>query len=151
MSIRTKNPFFNFGAMSSTNYNRCISPDGFNFDPADDLDFNLYMMLALSSEVGEMSGIIQKLKRGFNLREYSKFLAKRYKPADTLQSQPTYEEAQRLWEADLKVKFRKEAADVLTYLDLICSRNQIDIRRAFVAKFEEVSEQMGCPQFKIPS
>lgn len=39
----------------------------------------------------------------------------------------------------------KEAADVYTYLDLFCERNNINLGLAAVLKFNEVSERVGFP------
>ena len=39
----------------------------------------------------------------------------------------------------------KEAADVFTYLDLLCERNGIDLGLAAAQKFNEVSERVGFP------
>ncbi len=39
----------------------------------------------------------------------------------------------------------KEAADVLTYLDLFCAMHGIDLGRAGALKFNEVSERVGFP------
>lgn len=39
----------------------------------------------------------------------------------------------------------KEAADVLTYLDLFCERNGIDLGLWAALKFNEVSERVGFP------
>lgn len=38
-----------------------------------------------------------------------------------------------------------EAADVLTYLDLFCAANGIDLARAAAEKFNEVSQRVGFP------
>jgi NTP pyrophosphatase (non-canonical NTP hydrolase) len=39
----------------------------------------------------------------------------------------------------------KEAADVLTYLDLFCAMHGIDLGRAAAMKFNEVSQRVGFP------
>ncbi len=45
----------------------------------------------------------------------------------------------------------KEAADVFTYLDLFCERNGIDLGRAAVMKFNEVSARVGFPdRLEVP-
>lgn len=38
---------------------------------------------------------------------------------------------------------QKEAADVLTYLDILCQRLDIDLSTATIQKFNEVSERIG--------
>jgi len=44
-----------------------------------------------------------------------------------------------------KEMIAKEAADVLTYLDLFCEAHGIDLGVAAVEKFNEVSERVGFP------
>jgi NTP pyrophosphatase (non-canonical NTP hydrolase) len=39
----------------------------------------------------------------------------------------------------------KEAADVFTYLDLFCAMHGIDLGKAVVSKFNEISERVGFP------
>lgn len=42
-------------------------------------------------------------------------------------------------------RMANEAADVVTYLDLFCAERGIDLARAIVEKFNEVSERVGFP------
>lgn len=44
-----------------------------------------------------------------------------------------------------KQRMANEAADVVTYLDLFCASQGIDLGAAIVRKFNEVSERVGFP------
>jgi NTP pyrophosphatase (non-canonical NTP hydrolase) len=44
---------------------------------------------------------------------------------------------------DLELKFGKEAADILTYLDLYCTFFKVDLERNTIDKFNEVSEKVN--------
>jgi NTP pyrophosphatase (non-canonical NTP hydrolase) len=44
---------------------------------------------------------------------------------------------------DFELKFGKEAADILTYLDLYCTFFKVDLERNTIDKFNEVSEKVN--------
>ena len=43
----------------------------------------------------------------------------------------------------------KEAADIVIYLDMLCQKQGIDLSRAIVNKFNEVSDKKDVPHIKI--
>lgn len=70
---------------------------------------------ALSGETGELCNVIKKIHRGdFSLEE-----------------------------ANEKELIADEAADIVTYLDLLCQKAGIDLGTAIVNKFNKVSEKIG--------
>jgi NTP pyrophosphatase (non-canonical NTP hydrolase) len=70
---------------------------------------------ALTGEVGEAANLIKKIERG----------------------DITLDEA--------RPALAKELADILTYLDLLAYRANVNLGGATVAKFNEVSERVGSP------
>jgi NTP pyrophosphatase (non-canonical NTP hydrolase) len=46
--------------------------------------------------------------------------------------------------ARLKHEAAKEMSDVICYLDLLASRMGIDLEKAIIEKFNEVSDRKGC-------
>lgn len=74
-------------------------------------------MNAITGELGEAANIVKKIKRG----------------------DMTLEEARPL--------LAKEFADIVTYLDITASQAGIDLGKATVAKFNEVSHRVGCSVF----
>lgn len=50
---------------------------------------------------------------------------------------------QELGEGDRKEYIAKEAADIVIYLDLLCTRQGIDLCKAIRDKFNEVSDKKG--------
>lgn len=75
---------------------------------------------AIVGELGEMASLIKMRNRERDAMPGNKF-------------SPTDEQ------------IGKEAADVLTYLDLFCAAHAIDLGRAAALKFNEVSERVGFP------
>jgi NTP pyrophosphatase (non-canonical NTP hydrolase) len=156
MSFNIQNPVFNFNVTSMTNWNRCVSEKGFNMDPDSEKwkgdVFNLYLVNTMAQEAGEIGAVITKLLRGFNQREYRKMLKKvlpiKNEGLSSLEV-PSYEECKKQWESYMQYKLKEESADLFGYFDLFLTNNNIDIRRAFTQKFNQVSEDMGCPQFKL--
>lgn len=70
---------------------------------------------ALTGEVGEAANLIKKIERG----------------------DITLDEA--------RPALAKELADILTYLDLLAYRANVNLGGATIAKFNEVSERVGSP------
>lgn len=140
----------NFGTISQINFMRCISPDGFNYNPEEDKEFNMYMIMAMVEELGEISGALKKIYRGFNERELKKMQDKWKKENGMLVSNsildehdmPTRGEFEIQWLKEKWKNVKLEAADLFTYFDLFLSRNQIDIKEAVKFKFNQVSKEM---------
>lgn len=119
---------------------------------------NLYWATALAEEVGEIAGAIKKLERGFNRREFKKvqdiMIVKEKQPINVISllhyDNPTDNAVMKAtW---VKIKRRsigKEIADVLIYLDLLATKNDIDMWEELRLKFNQVSDEMECPYLKI--
>jgi NTP pyrophosphatase (non-canonical NTP hydrolase) len=71
---------------------------------------------AVAGEVGEMCNVIKKIKRG------------------DFDSNPLVG----------KDMLQKEIADIIIYLDLIATKEGIDISQAIIDKFNEVSDRIDC-------
>lgn len=83
---------------------------------ADGSDWSLNDWLtAVAGELGELANVLKKVRRG----------------------DLTLEQAQ--------ASLGKEAADVVTYLDILCFRMGVDLGVATVSKFNEVSDRVGSP------
>lgn len=156
MAFNISHPEFNFGNLSVVNWNRCVSDQGFSMDPDSEKwkeTWNLYMVNTISQEAGELGAVITKLKRGFNQREYKKMIKRMPKHAQVSMSEnletPTYEECEKLWLRTMQKKLKDEASDLFGYFDLFLTNNNIPIRHVFADKFNEVSRDMECPQFKL--
>lgn len=76
--------------------------------------------VALTGEVGELGNYLKKIKRGDFL------------PADMER---------------VGIAIAKELADVQIYLDLLAWKLNVDLGRATIAKFNEVSDRVECPVF----
>lgn len=76
---------------------------------------------AVAGEVGEMCNVIKKIKRGDFINN----------PKEGID------------------KLKSEMADVVIYIDLIATRENIDLGEAIISKFNEVSDRVGC-DIKIP-
>ena len=150
------NPNFDLAEFSYTNLIRCNDPAAFNCGQKG----NLYFAVALAEEVGEIAGIIKKLERGFNKREFKKILPKFVKEYNKTSTEITEAELEysnivhrhpvhQFWLKEKKEALAKEIADVFTYLDLLASKNDINLWQAAQDKFNSVSKEMGCPQYKI--
>ncbi len=77
-------------------------------------------MTAIVGELGELAGLIKMRNR-----ERDGLPGNKFSPTDE--------------------QIGKEAADVLTYLDLFCAAQGIDLGVVTVQKFNEVSERVGFP------
>lgn len=75
---------------------------------------------AIVGELGEMAGLVKMRNR-----ERDGLPGNKFSPTDE--------------------QIGKEAADVLTYLDLFCAMHGIDLGQAVARKFNEVSERVGFP------
>lgn len=149
---------FNF-KFSEVNYQRCIDKAAFNYNPGDTMVFNQWMAMCMTEELGEMVGAMKKLIRGFNPRELKKIKERwlkvqKYKQVHdpsfyTTLDMPSDAQFEMMWEEQQMVKVKKEAADLLSYFDLFLTRNNINIHAEVKDKFNLISEEMGCPQFKI--
>lgn len=111
-----------FTGVSKINRERCaLWHPGF----PDDKDWTLAdWSNAMCGEAGETANIVKKIRR------YEFGLANN--------GDPTY--------AHLKVMLAKEIADTYLYLDLLASKARINIARAIILKFNEVSARQGFPQ-----
>lgn len=158
-------PNFNLEEFSSLNLARCNDPKVFNCMNQP----KLYFSTALAEEVGEVAGVIKKMARGFNQREFLKLKAKIIKKPKDFKDNPKYfipvdnpedldygneihiEALYHIWAVEMGKKLSEECADVFTYLDLLCSQNGINLWEAVARKFNQVSEQMGCSdEYLIP-
>ena len=152
MDKETKPSPMNLEEFSEINIQRCDDPTAFNCGKQP----MTYFSTALAEEVGEVAGIIKKLARGFNSREFFK-LKEKIIASPQKYGFPNRVEAEALdvgstddvnklrdiWADGMWGKLAEECADVFTYLDLICSRNDIDLMEAVRNKFNKVSKEMG--------
>lgn len=138
-----------FTQYSATNWQRCISPDGFNMNPEP-----LYLIACITQELGEVAAIITKLQRGFTKREQKKakkaFIKECAPENAPLESEIDMEMLKFWWEKKLRAKLGPEVGDVFGYLDLFATRMNLSIPIVAANKFNEVSKEMECPQFHIP-
>jgi len=86
---------------------------------------------AVAGETGELCNIIKKVERGdYNKRPENHSENKEYNAA--------YAAAQ------YRNDIAKEAADIVIYLDLLCTREGIDLGAEVVKKFNKVSQRINC-------
>lgn len=125
---------------SSVNWIRNIKVFGQDKEP------NEYWITAMVEELGELAGAVKKLKRGFNARELKK-MQERYNRNDirTLSDEALYE----YWLKEKRKSIELEAADLFIYLDLFCTKNNINLSSRVAEKFNQVSEEMDCKQYQI--
>lgn len=141
-------PFYSLGAFSALNWMRNVTL----FKQGDAK--NEYWITAMTEELGEIAGAVKKFERGFNEREHLKMIRdwksnlEMYDDFDP-DSQPTVEEFYEVWAKKQKDNLAKEAADIFIYLDLFCTKNNINLWEAIKSKFNQVSDEMNCPDFKI--
>lgn len=83
---------------------------------------------AVGGEAGELQNVVKKLRR--------------YETEQPSATDPPVEV--------LLAKAGEEAADVILYLDLLCTRLGIDLAAAIIAKFDAVSVREGFPDRMIP-
>jgi CYTH domain-containing protein len=109
----------------------------------------------MTQELGEISAIITKLQRGFNKREQlkaKKAFIKECSPENApLEDEIDMGMLEAWWEKKLRAKLAPEIADLFTYLDLFATRQNVVLPVAIANKFNEISKQMECPQFEIPT
>lgn len=141
MIINTQ-PEFNFQEFQAVNMARSIGP----FQCGD--KSNLYWVSALVEELGELAGATKKLDRGFNARELKKMQDK-WQKNNVGMELPSRGESEAEWRGEKMQAQASEAADIFIYLDLFCQRNGINLFEAVKEKFNKVSEEMECKEFKI--
>lgn len=133
---------------------------------------NLYWAAAIAEEAGEVAGVIKKLDRGMTIRDFektkNKILSEMGKPHFSLPEdlsdikitsakyEPSPEDDARAttfihsyWLYTKKKDLKDELADVFIYLHLAAQKNNIDLLSAVKDKFNQVSKEMGCPEFII--
>ena len=92
---------------------------------------------AIAGETGELCNIIKKVERG----DY-------HKRSENASDNPEYNNAYAA--AQYREEIGKEAADIVIYLDLLCTREGLDLGAEIVKKFNEVSNRVKSP-IKIPT
>lgn len=109
--------------------NKCHqSFDGSDWRPSD-------WMTAIVGEVGELAGELKKARRGDygdDARECMHF-----RDAFGDGRHPTYTPN------EVTEKIKREAADIVIYLDILMAQFGIDLGAAVAQKFNEVSERIG--------
>lgn len=108
--------YITFQEFSKANKTRCLKWHPQGIESWSDSDW----ITAIVGELGELASLIKMRNR-----ERDGLTGNKFSPTDA--------------------QIAKEAADVYTYLDLFCQRNNIDLGRAAVDKFNEVSERVGFP------
>lgn len=78
---------------------------------------------AVAGEVGELCNLCKKVDRGDFITRVEK--------------------------ENVRNAIAKEAADIVIYLDLLCTREEINLEEAIASKFNEVSVRIGS-EIKIP-
>lgn len=146
---------------------RSRSPKGFNLAIDGSEETTQYLILGMMEELGEISGVLKKIKRPFNKRDFDKVIQKQIQISQIIDGPESEGDAQVFrelkWEnpSDQQIvktlylnqlyeSLNSECADLFCYLDLFCCNSNIDIALAVTEKFNQVSEQLGCPQFKLP-
>lgn len=86
---------------------------------------------AVAGETGELCNIVKKVERG----DY-------HKRPENQSDNPEFKNAYAA--AQYREDIGKEAADIVIYLDLLCTREGIDLGAEIVKKFNEVSERVKC-------
>lgn len=105
-----------FAAFRRANVSRCLKWHPQGIESWSASDW----MVAIMGELGELAGLIKMRNR-----ERDGLPGNKFSPTDE--------------------QIAKEAADVYTYLDLFCELHGIDLGRAAVEKFNEVSARVGFP------
>lgn len=111
---------FDWKQFSAANRARCEANDGFNHKLADWSMSDWF--LAVIGELGEAANIAKKLNRfrdGISGNKES--------------------------EQQLREKLRRELADAFIYLDLLCTREGIDLPAAILETFNRKSQEIGYP------
>lgn len=105
---------------------------------------DIYFTTAIAEEVGEVCGVIKKLKRGFNERELlktrNKFL--RENPGIQAEHMPGADYFRTEWYKNQTQKLAGEVADVFVYLNLLAYKNGINLMQAVEEKFNQVTLEM---------
>lgn len=105
-----------FREFRKANRERCLKWHPAGIDSWSNSDW----ITAIVGELGELAGLIKMRNR-----ERDGLPGNKFSPSDE--------------------DIAKEAADVFTYLDLLCERNGIDLGIAAAQKFNEVSRRVGFP------
>lgn len=164
-------------AYSKVSLARCFSQNGFNMEPGRNYtenEFNMFLLISLAEELGEITGAMKKIIRGYNKREFLKTKAKILKQEEELneklppaerdydshamaegtvwlrQTTPQQQPLFRFWVKNKISKLGNECADFQIYFDLFLTNNNIDIHERIQAIFNKVSEEMGCPEYILP-
>jgi NTP pyrophosphatase (non-canonical NTP hydrolase) len=109
-------PDLTFNKFRDANVTRCLKWRPHGIESWSDSDW----IVAILGELGELASLIKMRNR-----ERDGLAGNKFSPTDE--------------------QVANEAADVYTYLDLFCARNGIDLGRAAVDKFNEVSVRVGFP------
>jgi len=151
-------PDYDLRVFSEKNILRCNDENGFNCGNKPPL----YFTTAMAEEVGEVCGVVKKLDRGFNRREFKKTKAKLIemnRPKAMTTEHTTFTEIEALdenhaehwayvkeiWENWKKRQLAEEMADLYTYMDLMATKHGINMWEALRTKFNKVSGEMGVP------
>lgn len=105
-----------FDQFREANVARCLKWHPHGIESWSDSD----CLVAIMGELGELASLIKMRNR-----ERDGLPGNKFSPTDE--------------------QVAKEAADVVTYLDLFCARNGINLGLAAALKFNEVSERVGFP------
>lgn len=155
---------------SKVSWERCVSPKGFNMDPVqggnyDPMAFDMFILISMAEEMGEIAGAMKKIIRGFNPREFKKTQRRINDGIDNHPwsldeiNQARFEEVNitsisryimNQWLRDRMAQVTSESADFMIYFDLFLTYHNINIHEAVKKTFNKVSDEMECPQFKIP-
>lgn len=112
-----------FDQFREANAARCLKWHPHGIESWSDSDW----LVAIMGELGELASLIKMRNR-----ERDGLPGNKFSPTDE--------------------QVAKEAADVVTYLDLFCARNGINLGLAAALKFNEVSERVGFPdRIELPS
>lgn len=144
---------------SDININRCQNPQGFNLLLDGSLEKSNFLMVAMLEELGEIAGVLKRKVRGFNERDFNKTIKELLKEGngdgavewDKLrwEKQEDVNFVRTIFQSKLNENLSVECADLLGYFDLFLANEGIDLDLAVKNKFNQVSEEMGCSQFKI--
>jgi NTP pyrophosphatase (non-canonical NTP hydrolase) len=105
--------------------------DGSDWRPSD-------WMTAIVGEVGELAGELKKARRG----DYG-IAAKESMRYDCVAFNTGLGAHPEVTPDEVKEKIKREAADIVIYLDILMSQFEIDLGEAIAQKFNEVSDRIG--------
>lgn len=146
------NPKFDLKELTRLMVCRNNDPQGFNCENKEPTFF----IAGMVEELGEISGALKKLERGFNNRERGKFVKKlqvkweeEHPGQSEYFSQASNAELETMWLKSKLVDFMKEGADLFLYFNLlstIVQRQyglQVDFFDTVLKKFNEVSRELN--------